>query len=64
MKEGMRNLVVCENCPPESGGQRDHSAISRGGVPKPIVNGSGTTPALRTTPPDSGGESSCPPLQF
>ena len=38
------------NCPPESGGQRDREA-------DPARGGSrGTTPALRTTPPDSGGE--------
>jgi len=30
--------------------------ISRGVVPRPKGYGFGTTPALRATPPDSGGE--------
>ena len=46
----------------ESGGQRYSaaSAITRGVVPLPIRFGSGTTPALRATPPDLGGESAFP----
>jgi len=47
------------DCPPESGGQRDREADpARGG--SHIANLQdycfGTTPALRATPPDSGGE--------
>jgi hypothetical protein len=47
-----------ENCPPESGGQRDREADPAGEVPKPQTQKFcfGTTPALRATPPDSGGE--------
>jgi hypothetical protein len=47
------------NCPPESGGQRDRKADpARGGSQYGILTtGSfGTTPALRATPPDAGGE--------
>jgi hypothetical protein len=47
-------------CPPESGGQHDRDVvvIVRGVVPKPHPYNVrlGTTPALRATPPDSGGE--------
>src|SRR5947207_15828158 len=35
--------------------------IPRGEVPQPMCSGFGTTPALRATPPDSGGESSSSP---
>ena len=46
-------------CTPDSGGQRDREANpARGGSQTgTCTNGSsGTTPALRATPPDSGGE--------
>jgi hypothetical protein len=46
-------------CPPESGGQRDREADhARGGSHAGILKRGfyGTTPALRATPPDSGGE--------
>jgi hypothetical protein len=51
-----------EYCPPESGGQRDREAGSEmrkraGGSKAASLQGCrfGTTPALRATPPDSGG---------
>ena len=47
-----------EDCPPESGGQRDREADpARGGSRAANLHGChfGTTPALRATPPDSGG---------
>jgi hypothetical protein len=46
------------NCPPESGGQRDREADpARGGSYAANFQHRrfGTTPALRATPPDSGG---------
>jgi hypothetical protein len=52
------------DCPPESGGQRDREADpARGGSKTGIFTygSSGTTPALRATPPDSGGELLCSP---
>ena len=56
------------NRPPESGGQRDRNAIARGaGSSRKTFRNAllevlamGTTPALRATPRDSGGESGCP----
>jgi hypothetical protein len=48
------------NSPPESGGQRDREVDpARGGSKTASLQdcGFGTTPALRATPPDSGGES-------
>src|SRR5712675_2364534 len=46
------------NCPPESGGQRDRLAISRGVVPKPKLNGRCTPhppPILRWAAPSPVG---------
>jgi hypothetical protein len=51
---------MLDDCPPESGGQRDREAHpARGGSKAAILQDCffGTTPALRATPPDSGGES-------
>ena len=56
------------NRPPESGGQRDRNAIARGaGSSRKTFRNAllevlamGTTPAIRATPRDSGGESGCP----
>jgi len=53
------DMWVMQNCPPESGGQRGRIATKRGVVPQtatPTFGGLGTTPALRVTPPDSGGD--------
>ena len=47
-KGNMREIAKnAKNCPPESGGQRDRNAITRGVVPKPKLFAMGTTP--RTT---------------
>ena len=59
MSEDGHELLDREDCPPESGGQRDRDADpARGGSEAvSLKHGrSGTTPALRATPPDSGGE--------
>src|SRR5882672_8059780 len=52
----------CEDCPPKLGGQPGREATTRGVVPWPDCCGFGTTPALRATPPDSGGELPSPPI--
>jgi hypothetical protein len=53
------------DCPPESGGQRDREADPARGGSKAIalqVSGIGTTPALRATPPNLGGEFAPPSI--
>jgi len=56
MEQNLPKVLVKKNCPPESGGQRGRVATTRGVVPITNLFGFGTTPALRVTPPDSGGE--------
>ena len=49
----------CGNCPPKLGGQRDREADpARGGSKAANLSDGplGTTPALRATPPNLGGE--------
>jgi len=59
-QDATSNSKESRNCPPESGGQHNRDAVEivREVVPKPhpYKVRFGTTPALRATPPDSGGQ--------